>query len=255
MGSHSFHNIHRFNPAAPVSYKDAYEAVCDQARWEHGVDAYSGTVATTNGVRLRSATPMTLEAAHKLADEHIDNLSKWEACEAIALIEEFDAEYGPSTSHKIEMEIRADQTSADELKKVAARHLDVKVGEVGSVAIYPVRNVDVRVAAAATKGATETRFFVNRADGRNANYSWDRGYKSQAEARANLAAHLPHGSNPTEMEIVSMTRRVGGAGLVEATVSAKKLNVTLHVTTREVLKKARVGTRQSGWLFYGWAAS
>lgn len=99
----------------------------------------------------------------------------------------------------------------------------------------------------ATEGKTETRFFlipVNRFGGFTFP-RWDAGFPSQAEARtAAKTALTQHDS----VDVISMTRRVGGDPLV----TARKETLSTTVTFTAVYAKPKVARPRVGsWLFVG----
>lgn len=64
MGAHNIDKV--IYTDAPLAR--AYADLVEQARYEDGHDSYSGTIATTDGVRQASTTPMTLAQARAFSD-------------------------------------------------------------------------------------------------------------------------------------------------------------------------------------------
>lgn len=99
----------------------------------------------------------------------------------------------------------------------------------------------------ATEGKTETRFFlipVNRFGGFTFP-RWDAGFPSQAEARAAAKKSLDQYDS---LDVISMTRRVGGDPLV----TARKETLSTTVTFTAVYAKPKVARPRVGsWLFVG----
>jgi len=255
MGSSNFSEMFNFTDrTGAISAEEAYRQLCAERSHEYGYSSYNGTISTTSGVQVRHSSPVTLQEAMRIESERLDSMSKWEECEAVALVEETEAEYGPVKRHRLVVECTLQEArDEDALRKIAARQLLTKTDRIGQVWCQILKNVSVKVDATATKGATQTRYFV-LVNG-IANFKWDNGYASQAEARANLEQHVPLGDPDVSLEIVSMTRRVGGEALVTATATPRKVQIRLNVDERDVVKKAMVGTKHAGWYFYGWAAS
>lgn len=263
MGSHSFEKV----TYTTTSVNEAYRRVCDDARHEDGHSGYSGTIATTSGVRVAAANPMTLAQARALASARIDSLSKWDVCEAIALVAETPAEYEALGERQVEVTVTgATYNDPAALKVAIAKALKVKVEAIASAHLAHDRTEQPhramlsfvpKVTAVAAKAKTETRFFiVNPAEQRMPR--WEDGHPTQAAARAALPTILRYrwgNIAPVEVEIISMTRRVTGEPLVAATVEAKTVTATFTVALQRLTKKATAGTTQAGWMFYGWAAS
>jgi hypothetical protein len=267
MGSHSFQTVRYTTDSAQVTYR----AVCEDAAYERGHDGYSGTIATTHGVRVVGATPMTRAEAQVIIDQRIDQLSKWDVCEAISLVAETPTEYEPMGTRQVTITVPGavynDETL---LRKALAKELstiEVKIKpenidrhRLASSEGIPRRfllDATPKVTAVAPKEKTETRFFIITASDQRMP-RWEDGHATQAEARAALPTLLRRdwGSIPTvECEIISMTRRVTGEPLVKATVEAKTVTATFDVDLHKVSKKATRGTTHAGWVFYGWAAS
>lgn len=264
MGSHSFEKV----IYTTASASEAYRRVCEDARHEDGHSGYSGTIATTYGVRVVPGAPMTLAQARTLAGTRIENLSKWDVCEAIPLVAETPAEYESLGERRVEVTVSgATYNDPAALHAAIAKALKVKVEAIASTRLVYDRGPErphrallsstPKVTAAAPKAKTETRFFIiTTADQRMP--KWDDGHPTQAAARAALPTLLRHQWNtiaPVEAEIISMTRRVTGEPLVAATVEAKTVTATFTVALQRMTKKATAGTVQAGWMFYGWAAS
>lgn len=109
----------------------------------------------------------------------------------------------------------------------------------------------------ATPGKAETRYFVISA-GKQMMPAWEEGHPTQAAARAVLPTKLLESrATVNRYEIVGMTRRASGEGLVSHEVN---LPVSKTVKVRVVGDLVRctapsVPLDRYGWLFYGWAAS
>lgn len=264
MGSHTFENV----LYSTASAQDTYRQTCDQSAYEDGHSGYSGTIATTEGVRALPVAPMTLAQARALADTRIGSLSKWGVCEAIPLVAETAAEYESLGTQQVTVTVSgAVYNDEQALTTALAKALKVKAEAIASTRLAYDRGPDrphrallsstPKVTAAAPKAKTETRFFIVTTDNQRMP-KWEDGHPTQSAARAALPTVLRHQWNtiaPVEAEIISMTRRVTGEPLVAATVEAKTVTATFDVTLQRLVKKATAGTTRAGWMFYGWAAS
>jgi hypothetical protein len=80
VGASTFYSPSRIkDPAA------AYDDLVQAARFEDGNSPYSGTIATTQGFRVVSSTPVSSAQAYRIAGARIENLSKWGTCEVVAV--------------------------------------------------------------------------------------------------------------------------------------------------------------------------
>lgn len=267
MGSTNFSNLYLAGEGQPVATaQEAYKTLCTEARMEYGHDPYNGTIATTDGVRVVQSTPVTRDEAHKIESERCDDLNKWDLCEAVALVEESFDEWETTRQETVEMTFSgADWRDPEKVRASIAKVLKVKPEQVeawnargdSTNAYRPRVQVEAKVEAKAPKEKTETRFFVIPSSHAKMP-AWEHGYPSQSKAREALPSSLRYGPGEAveavNVEIISMTRRVTGEPLVQATVSAKTVTATLNVSLRTLVKKGKVGTKQVGWLFYGWAA-
>lgn len=271
MGAHDFTDYylwdgsdHWHNRGGPVTAEQAYSTLCEEALHEHGHDGYNGTISTTSGVHVVTQTPQTREQASKIMGERIEGLHKWDACEAIPLVEETQDEWEDAGQKEVTLTLSgADYADPAKVKAALAKALKTKVEQVGGYRVARSQDfrrrmqVEPKVTAAAPKEKAETRYFILTGDGRLP--AWEDGHPSQAEARKALpqALRLGFGDDvpPVDVEVISMTRRISGASLVTARVEAKKVTATFTVDLRTLVKRGKVGTKQAGWVFYGWAAS
>lgn len=151
--------------------------------------------------------------------------------------------------------------SSHDAYREAATVARSKVTLRGGEQIASAKTVDLRpgapkVAAVASKGATETRYLIK---GSTQHSRWETGLPSQAAARAAAVelASRPHGTfEPVmaEYEITAVTRRIGGEPLVRVTRSVASYDADVDV---EVLLRGAITprTEPDGWLFFGWASS
>lgn len=222
----------------------------------------------------------------------LNHLRKWGHCEAIRVAEMVPAETTFLGYAVVDIEMSAeDYASEDKGRRiydsvnaalararrkagregtepvltVMGRHRGVEPVEVvndENVRVLPhsvpvVREVlSAKSTTAATKGKTETRYFILDLSQRKPLLpDWERGFPSQAAARAALPATSVSGAEA--YDIVSMTRRVGGAALVEYRATptrTSKVSLRVHASLERVDVPARRGER-TGWLFFGWGAS
>ena len=267
MGSTSFYQTY----TGPLSVEYAYRELVAEARAEYGYDPYNGTISTTGGVRLVGGAPVTIEEAAALAETRIDNLHKWESCEAIPIRSYTPPEYEAWPDQEVQMTVSGAVYNDKTLLAMAARqtlrmNANLEITEVAIKVQNPgftrLASVEKRVVAEAPKEKAETRYFITRVDP-NRQHSlrealdWEKGYASQAAARAALDTVLRydfHGIPDVEVEIIGLVRRASGAPLVKATVSAKKVTGTFVVKIRRQTKPPVHGTDRAGYYFYGWAA-
>lgn len=261
MGTHNFENVIYTDGDA----RTTYETLVDEALHECGHDPYNGTISTTAGVvEVRGVKPMTLAEAHTMIEQRLDNLSKWEACEALPLVDEKPAQWERLGNQEVTVTVTgAVFNDPTQLTAALAKALRVDPDQVDGYTTHDPKHpltertaVTPKVEAVAPKGKTETRFFIIDRTLRQMP-DWEGGYATQAEARAALPDVLGRNfrSIPArEVEIVSVTRRATGEPLVTATVSAKKVEATFTVNLRRQMKAGTVGTSRAGWVFYGWAA-
>lgn len=261
MGAHTFDNTHYGDMTAA----QAYRALVDEALYAEGHGPYNGTISTTGGFRVAQSTPVTLAEAVRIGEKRIDNLRKWEACEAIPLVAETPTEYSESETGTVELNVTGDvYNDSKKLDAYLRKALGLKTIDTID-GMYNVRpgsvdrttTVEVGVKAEAPKEKAVTRYFVLTPHAGMP--AWENGFATQAEARASLKnGVLRYGFNgipDVDVEIIGITRRESGAPLVKGTVSAKKVTGTLTVRYRRRVKAGRAGTKLAGWYFYGWAAS
>lgn len=289
MGSHTFETTIYGYDHTPDGMENAYRHAVEDALYEDGHDGYNGTISTTEGVRRSSAHPDPVGEAQVDWDQISklqDRLSKWDVCEAVPVYKSIPAKVETLGSIIMQVTVPSDTpesewhdtlTAACEKQIAKFRREGLSVGTVdefdptkreskrvvfGKKDQHQVRIsrfqivTPPKITTAATKGATETRFFIITPDQRMMP-EWDKGYATQAKARAALPT-TPRW-NDTEFEIISMTRRVGGQALVTHSIDTrggrKNTPVQCLVRVSKVVTPATVDKTRTGWLFYGWAAS
>lgn len=142
-------------------------------------------------------------------------------------------------------------------KSAIPKGMDLSALDVHQLVMTPEAR-GLKASTRATSGRTETRYFI-LSEGQHEMPRWAAGFASQAEARARLPKKFRDSRVQRERyEIVSMTRRVSGEALVTHELSLGERGKTVPVRLKgrllECTAKAKV-TGETGWLFYGWAAS
>lgn len=144
---------------------------------------------------------------------------------------------------------------------VTAGKVDLPALDVHQVSATPEAH-GYRTSTQATAGKTKTRYFILK-EGQREMPRWESGFASQAEARARLPktpSNAPRFSTSSRevYEVISMSRRASGEALVTHEVTlgqrGKTVPVRLKGRLEQCTQKAKV-TGETGWLFYGWAAS
>lgn len=69
----------------PETAADAHRKLCDQARYEFGVDGYNGTISTTWLSGVHQSQPVRLTEAEQITEALLDRMSKGD-CIAIPLL-------------------------------------------------------------------------------------------------------------------------------------------------------------------------
>lgn len=288
MGSHTFEDT----IYTDLPMQDAYREAAAR-------DGY-GVISTTGGVALSplangGGTPTPEDQVlflSKAINERLDYLEKWGHCEALPVsrvIPPLTEWVGTVTAEvRISSDLLTNGTNHElrtELEAELSKHVRRSVRTDQRITLDPDYRSEAPVVAAtnpddyevdywvhqvaqepkvttrATKGKTETRYFVLPAGAREMP-AWGTGHPSQAEARAALPATLPSSRGwdqqpRAEYEVISMTRRVTGDPLVTHTLDAttgKTAAVKVSGHVRQVITPAKA-TGETGWLFYGWAAS
>ena len=270
MGSTTFH----LTAPATLTAREAYNSLTEQALHEFGHDGYNGTISTTDGFTIPTDQVLSSEEAHKLADERIGNLNKWDDCEALRIGD------APLLSTRT-LTRNLSVPSGSDAEATAADSVTLRPGElVAAVTLIglPVKSASKELAVigrtssnisrkvvktrsvtiAAGKEKTETRFFIISPNNSRMP-AWSAGHPTQAAARAALTLALPKeyeenswggGVDNGQYEIISMTRRVDGSALVTADVTHTATKARYDIV---IEKRGDIG-EQTSWLFYGWAA-
>lgn len=292
MGAHNFETI----IYTTANMEDAYRQAVEDALHEAGHDPYNGTISTTSGVRLSPLATGNPLPEHKIdysaLGERRDYLNKWEHCEALPILRTIPAKhervgsvdvdvtvpsdlfdsgpYEPKTQAALEAaattEVRKQIRSTGKLETRVFGKDSLVTPVPGDAKEYEVSFMgqtlivqQPRASTRATKGKTETRYFI--IDPKMPVLpDWEQGHATQAAARAALPTALSRDAGlwrgRESCSIIAMTRRVGGEPLVEHTVDARagvRTKVRVRVEVHRLVEPAQV-TDEAGWLFYGWAA-
>lgn len=267
----------------------AYKEACDQALVEFGHDPYSGSIATTNGVYLSKFSKKTPTPENTISNDMVESIfertNKRGRVEAIYVSEynyhphyidapslrlritpgdkELDYRFAHDYNDKVDKEIRDKVKSTIRVKimkmikdgeiklpdgAVLGKNADLEVG------VNRLRTVQAqkKTRTVTTDGQRVTKYFIVNPDSETMP-KWDDGFASQAEARKNLNDNLPIGSS---QEIIAITRRDTGAGLVNHQVTGyKNKTVEVEVEPRITVMVRNGKEQRTGWMFVGWGAS
>lgn len=291
MGSHDFREV-TFTDA---DMRSAYQEVSERAEREDGASAYSGTIATTNGVYQSPLHPIPVREDRIDEDgiqSELDGMDTWGPCAAIPILRVTSSQEEWLGKFASEVTVPSELVNGDRdalisaLEKAALKAVAKSIRVSGALTVrgWDKNSKRVKVGAdpkpftvrysehsivqtpkattVATKGKTETRYFV-MVEGETRMPAWENGHISQAEARASLPQELPvdnyrRATTPVaRYEIISMTRRVTGEPLVTHELSAVGAKTVKVNVTVVVWKTVTPAkvTDEKGWMFYGWAAS
>lgn len=241
---------------------EAFREATSQARYEYGHGGYSGTLAEKGEYTIIQKQPMVLEAAEKLAYALIDAndpriTDKWGPAGAIPLCNETPGEVEDLGRVTVEVTFKG-VPSHEEVMTAAEAKVRKEHGKNVNCRFYDSQvTYEYRHTTTATKGATETRYFVMKVGDREMP-SWESGYVSQAEARAHAAEAVARDRwsvGDMEAEIISMTRRSEGTPLATYQRKVKTSTHTVSLLAQRVVKPAQSTPGVAGWLFFGWASS
>lgn len=264
--------------------KNAYRNCVDYAVYDYGNDSCNGTISTTDGVRkspISSNKSIGVNEAVRLINEKelYDNTDKWGDCEAVFVHRETSDT--KTVAEKVEVDFEVDSEVIESLgsgwnlkstlidmackkimktpskygikKKANADYFcnEYVRGYADGVKPLVVHEPSYKYTTSTTQGKRVTKYFIV-SSGFNSIPDWDKGYESQAEARKNLPTS---GNKGDVSEIIAITRRESGEGLVKHTnegIKTKKVKVSAVVNVMETTTKEHKD--ETGWLFYGIAA-
>lgn len=283
------HGIVEYVSGYENDLKGAYRQLTDDARDEYGYSGYNGTISTTSGVYQVFPTAariaVTMKEAERFSDTRVDDLEKSGDCEAILIREEqperskqllwnYRAELTVDASvmtmepneryellhKKMTAHVRSQLKKGETLVSDRGEKLSVPANEVSSIKAHstctPVFLPQSATETVVEKSERVTKYFIVTTDNKWMP-EWKDGFETQAQARAALPKKLKRGSLEDEYEIISMTRRQSGAGLVSHKVTTKKaktVKVKVESTIIKVIEPAKE-TGRTGWYIYGMAAS
>lgn len=224
--------------------RTAFEYLQGRDRYERGHGGYTGSFAEVNGVApLVDLEPQTLVAAERIAKQRDEAglVLKWEHAEAIPVRK--------VTSERRVQVTRTVAGIADYRAEQAAVTGAVKLrpGEhVAAVVVQERQPARRKISVTATKGQAVTRYFVVMDDVFRMP-TWSDGYATQSTARAALAEevrskHTTRSYQDRSGEVVAITRREDGSGLVEGTSARVSQRCRFEVTTQTTTNKV------GGWL-------
>lgn len=253
MGSTNFENVYY----GDSTMDDAYRELCERETQEYGRDPYNGTIATTTGVRLLVGSPMSELAAFRLAEAHLDEFTKGEACGAIPLVGRAQAKTctrtvkvtvgGPIDYESLRTAVEATLADGEVAGDI---HWNWNTGYTAVGSDLPLPVVKTKIEAAATEGAAVTTYAV-LCDGR----VLEQGFVTQAAARAQalaLAKAATFAKTQTYSVRAVISRDHGDPDLVRVVRTVVSTKVTCRVT---VALPVSPSAHRGGWLFFGWAAS
>lgn len=248
--------------------REAYERLVDEAISEYGNDPYNGTISTSGGYRIHGNHAMTEAEAYKVAEQRLSSLNKWEAFEAIALVDPKTIKTRRVTrTFKITGKAIKDAGSLSAAIKSAAMGISLREGEkITRYAVAtengtwgnPKQTLRHKATSRATEGKAVTRYFVKYANRFSEQPEWKNGYATMALARKALEAvaakpakrGMFNEPDTISYEIVAEVRREDGRPLAVAVSEVVGAEVEVNID----IEKAPAKRVAAGWLFYGWAA-
>lgn len=243
----------KFTVKSSMSLRDVYDAVHAEALAEDGDDPYSGTIATTDGVRLHPTqrTPVSAEVANLLGAARLDVLAK-DVCEAIPVARPEDI-----VERVVSVTITAAHPNSSAAVSAAItaavhRHLgdDEQIAGWEPITWDTHRGHTVHT----TKGAASIRYFVEDEDYKRVT-SHDAtvldldGYPTKAEARAAAIKLVESSAHPRELGVVGRRHIDGNEVLLTVASTSQDASATVNVR----LHSTRPNVDQAGWLLYGMA--
>jgi len=229
-----------------ASAKEVFGELYDRDLSEHGYDAYSGTFATTYFVGEQHKTPeyevdIDLDGDGRLYEP----LHKGEATAYPILA--VDDKKRKKITKKIVVK------NGEEFRTVSRNSLKLKENErINNIRILSQEETS-SVAAVAVKEKVVTKYFIIGKHLANTLDDWSTGFDTQAAARARATEFMKsqdtksrYSTKHNMVEIVGLSRRESGAGLVEITRTVKKTDYEIEIIVDTVI----LGKR-GGWLIYG----
>lgn len=229
MGAHSFHvtctepDVHR-----------AYDSLCTDAAYEDGHGAYSGTIATTRGVRVVQATPVTAAYANVVSLRRIEALSKWAECEAIAV--------GTPTKTK-QVQTVVTTPSYPKLAEIAEK---LKVDPLQIVSFETIESKPAYAFHTVVPEARKRAWVVEERYGRSREFATrSQALRAAKEMVESQPLYIDH-SAAVEVRVFQRDTK-DSETVVRGELQSIRSKLSVVVNTGEL--------QFSHWLFYGWAAS
>lgn len=229
MGAHSFHET----CTEPDVHK-AYDSLCTNAAYEDGHGAYSGTIATTRGVRVVHATPVTAAYANVVSLQRIEGLLKWAECEAIAV-------GTPTKTKKIQTVLTT--PSQPKLAEIAQK---IKVDPLQIVSYETIEATPAYVFETVAPAARKKAWIVEERFGRIQEHATRSAALRAAKEMLKNQPVFSNAGSPVEVLVFQRDTR-GSETVVRGELQSIRSKLSIVVNTGEL--------QFSHWLFYGWAAS
>ena len=236
----------------------AYRAAGQEAEAEYGYDPYSGTIATTRGVRQVVSTPMTLKGAALAAESGYRIGEKWGAALAIPVAADDDFDFStvtssvtaPPTSSIVDWTgtTTVTQTTEPDLIELAHRQAQETYGiRLHSVTVTPQIKTRLVVAAAGGRGVTRYTLDAGAVDDR-------RFFTTRAQAVKAAKEHLTKSDWTRNVRVRAVRYFPEQNNATVATVNKETVSAT--ATVEVILAKPKTtGPKTIGWMFYGTAAT
>jgi hypothetical protein len=237
MGAHSFTAISK-----ETDPKAAYAALVAEARSEYGNDAYNGTISTTRGFRVVSNTPLSRSAADALIESRLENLEKWDVCEAVAI-----GHAKKTKKRTVTITVRPTDDATNGMRLTGAdvaSHLGIPVERLEG---FTVVTSTPKYRYVAGKPGPSRRVWSTSLGGEFASRP-----EAVAFARQRLEERVRHDagiyvSGDDTVDVFQRTLRSP-----EATMQRKLVSWKIKLTAEIAASDEKVFDH---WLFYGWAAS
>jgi hypothetical protein len=238
--------------------EDAFSEARSNAGHRSGYE-YSGELSQKSSFIVLRRDPLPRAAAARLYEEgELDPRvrDKWGAAGAAPVASDDAYNFSERT---VTVRFRDDyprtEWGALDMEKITAEHVTLKADEV--LCHVSARDVEIQTTAAIerTDGPAITRYHVVPQG--SMPRRGDKGHETVALARAALDAMLARPAASHNLsdrhEVVGVTLREDGAGLVRGSRKAKKRVVEVRYTVAKLKGKAKPPVY--GWLFFGYAPS
>lgn len=236
----------------------AYKTAGQEAEAEYGYGPYSGTIATTHGVRQVVFSPTTLKSGALAAERGYGLGEKWGAALAIpvAADEEFDFSTvtfdvtAPPASAIVDWTGTPTvmQTTESDLTELASQHAQVTHGiRLHAITVTP--QITTRLVVAASGGRGVTRYTLDGVDRGDRRF-----FTTRAQALKAAKEHLTASDWARNVKVRPVRYFPEQNDATAATV--KKETVSAHATVEAILATPKCPSPKTiGWLFYGTAAT